>query len=97
MDYMLLMHRLPDETPPPDWKPYLDWLAAEGRLRGGSAIGSGAAFRKFGTAPSITAHVSGFIRIQADSLEEAQALLSGYPVYEAGGVVEIRALPESQT
>jgi hypothetical protein len=36
-----------------------------------------------------------YIRIEAANLAEAEALLDGNPVYEAGGTVEIRRLPQS--
>lgn len=42
---------------------------------------------------AITAHLSGYIRVQAESLEAAKALLDGNPTFEAGGTVEIRELP----
>ena len=92
-DFIFLMHDTPNQTS--GWPAYLDSLTRGGHLRGGSAIGSGAAFRKDGAAPSITAHLTGFIRIEADSLAAAQSLLAGNPVYEAGGIVEIRELPET--
>jgi hypothetical protein len=43
--------------------------------------------------PGIARHITGFMRITADSVEHAQTLLPGNPVFEAGGTVEIRALP----
>jgi hypothetical protein len=49
--------------------------------------------RKAGVAPDVTAHLAGFIRVNADNLAAAKSLLSGNPVYEAGGTVEIRELP----
>jgi|DEB0MinimDraft_10_1074344.scaffolds.fasta_scaffold76936_2 hypothetical protein len=33
--------------------------------------------------------VTGYMRFEADSIEEVRALLSGNPLYEAGGRVEI--------
>ncbi len=41
------------------------------------------------------ARVGGFIRIEAGSLAEAEALPAGNPVYENGGTVEIRELPRT--
>ena len=96
-DYILLMHN--DATARENmeaWTPYLAKLQAAGRLLGGSAIGSGACVRKTDSAPSITGHLSGFLRITADSLEGAQALVVGNPVFEAGGTVEIRELPRTE-
>lgn len=95
-EYLFLMHDLTAEgaaPASPDWGPYLAGLASKGVMRGGSAIGGGACFRKQGEAPQITRHLGGYIKIECESLETAQSLLAGNPVYEAGGVVEIRELP----
>jgi hypothetical protein len=62
-------------------------------LQGGSAIGPGLCARKGGPPPPVTGHLTGFIRVAAADLEDAWALLSGNPVFEAGGTVEIRELP----
>jgi hypothetical protein len=94
-DYVLLMH---DDTNGPEndamWGPYLGKLRASGAFDGGSSIGSGACFRKDGTARPVTGHLTGFLRVRATSLEDAQRFLVGNPVYEAGGTVEIRELPK---
>jgi len=95
-DYLMLMHDDPPKAASDsDWAAYIETLAKTGKLRGGSAIGGGVARRKSGTAPSITSHIGGFIRIEADSLAEAETLLAGNPVYENGGTVEIRELPKT--
>ena len=73
--------------------PYLDGLRAAGKLRGGSAIAGGTCFRRDAPAPSLTEEIVGFIRLQARDVVEVQRLLTGNPVYEAGGTVEVRALP----
>jgi hypothetical protein len=95
-DYLMLMHddptRAADES---DWATYIQRLAATGTLRGGSAIGGGISRRKWGAAPAITAHIGGYIRLEADGLAEVEALLAGNPVYENGGTVEIRELPRT--
>lgn len=98
-DYMLLMHddspNAGDSSIQHDWQPYLARLRNTGRLAGGSAIGTGVCVSKSGVAKDITAHLLGFIRIQANSIDEARKLLDGNPVYEAGGTVEIRELPRT--
>jgi hypothetical protein len=76
-----------------DWEPYLSKLREAGCFQGGSAIGVGECCRKSGAAPEPTAHIGGFIRVTADSLDHAKTLLKGNPVYESGGTVEIRDLP----
>ncbi len=94
-EFMLLMHALPDGDSENAWETYLEKLGQSGHLRGGSVIGDGKCFVKNGIAPEVTAHINGFIRIDAASLEEAATLLEGNPVYEAGGTVEIRELPRT--
>jgi hypothetical protein len=92
-DYLLLMHAgtKPQSS---DWGPYLDKLRSAGCFQGGSSIGDGACATRSGTAPDITRHLSGYIKVRAPDLAHATALLEGNPVYEAGGVVEIRELPQ---
>lgn len=77
-----------------DWEAYLDGLAKAGRLRGGSAIGEGAVYRREGPAGPLSDRLTGFVRITAESLADAESCLAGNPVYEAGGTIEIRLLPE---
>jgi len=93
-DYILLMHDdTVTEVPGGDWDAYLQTLKRRGAFEGGSAIGGGVCMRKAGTAPSITAHLAGYIRVTADSLDKAKSLLNGNPHFEAGGTVEVRELP----
>jgi len=76
-----------------DWEPYLSRLREHGVFQGGSAIGVGQCERKSGSTPAPTAHITGFIRVTAEDMAHARGLLHGNPVYEAGGTVEIRELP----
>ncbi|MFM9940408.1 MAG: YciI family protein [Hyphomicrobiaceae bacterium] len=93
-DYILLMHN--DATSNEgDWQPYLQALQASGRFRGGSALGGGECVRKAGPLAPLSAGLTGFIRVEADDLVQVRALLAGNPVYEAGGTVEIRELPQT--
>ena len=92
-DFILLMHAPAGDEAMADWTPYLDGLAAKGALRGGSAIGGGVAMRRDGAEAAVSASLSGFVRIVADDLDQAQALVAGNPTYEAGGTVEVRELP----
>lgn len=77
------------------WESYLAKLRQSGQFSGGSAIGSGVCVSKRGAAPDITADLSGYLKVQATSIEDAKKLLAGNPVFEAGGVVEIRELPRT--
>lgn len=94
-DYLLLMHD--DSTEAEDgWDAYFATLRASGAFQGGSAIGDGASFRKQGSPGAVARHLTGFIRVTASDLAAARRFLAGNPVYEAGGTVEIRALPADE-
>ncbi len=45
--------------------------------------------------PSLTVHLAGYIRVNADDLDHAKSMLAGNPHFEAGGTVEIRELPRT--
>jgi hypothetical protein len=93
-DYLLLMHS-DAATGERSWAPYLHGLLEDGLLQGGSAIGDGVCERKNGVPAALTSHLVGFMRVKADSLEHAKRLLAGNPMFEAGGTVEIRELPQT--
>jgi hypothetical protein len=95
-DFLLLMHNdavsvISDES----WPGYFDALRRQGAFEGGSAIGEGLCVRKDGEAGAMSSHLSGFIRVVAADLASARGLVAGNPVFEAGGTVEIRALPRT--
>jgi len=98
-DYLLLMHALTPEQAATDtadaWGRYLVALRATGRFDGGSAIAGGRCCRKQGPVPDLSEHLTGYLRVRAENLAEAERLLDGNPIYEAGGTVEIRLLPKS--
>ena len=78
-----------------DWEPYITKLKTDGSFEGGSAIGDEVCIRKTDKAPSLTAHLAGYIRVNADDLNHAKSMLAGNPHFEAGGTVEIRELPRT--
>src|SRR5262249_22175671 len=88
VEYIFLMHDDADDEG--SWELYLQTLRENGSFEGGSAIGNGVCVRKRGAAPSVTAHLTGYIRVKADNIEHAKALLAGNPHFEGGGTVEIR-------
>ncbi|HEX7804439.1 MAG TPA: hypothetical protein VF471_16975 [Pseudoxanthomonas sp.] len=97
-DYIFLMYESAQSasaSTDSDWGVYLERLDESGHFGGGSAIGEGLCASKSEASASITAELSGYIRVTANSIEEARALLSGNPTYEAGGRVEIRELPRT--
>jgi hypothetical protein len=94
-EYVFLMHH--DAAPGDEaWEPYIRTLKERGFFQGGSAIGGGVCARKDGEARPVTAHLAGYIRVNADSVEQAKSLLIGNPHFEAGGTVEIRVLPPTE-
>ena len=97
-DFIFLMHANAsiDDGSSDDWGPYLAKLQASGRFSGGSAIGDGICVNKRGNAPGITEHIGGYIRVQAESIEDAVALVRGNPAYEASATIEIRELPRTE-
>ncbi len=93
-DFILLMHNdAVEKTRPEMWSSYLSSLRGRGVFGGGSSIGAGEVFRKQAISGSISEHLAGYIRVQAEGLTEAREFLAGNPVYECGGTVEIRELP----
>ncbi len=93
-EYMFLMH---DDAVSNDdaWSPYIRKLQQGGFFEGGSAIGDGVCARKSGEPSPVTAHLTGYIRVTATSIEQAKSLLAGNPHFESGGTVEIRELPRT--
>jgi len=95
-DFIFLMHNdAIADFPMSLWDAYFAFLRERGAFEGGSAIGSGKAFRKQGVPGNASDHLGGYLRVQATDLEAARALLAGNPVFESGGTVEIRELPRS--
>jgi len=93
-DFIILMHDdVPVRPSPTQWADYLSSLRAREAFDGGSAIGPGERFRKQGVPARPADHLTGYIRVRAETLDAARDLLSGNPVYECGGTVEIRELP----
>lgn len=96
LDFIFLMHNdARHAVSDGDWEAYIGRLRSVGAFQGGSAIGAGVCARKYGHLPPINAHINGYICIVADDFAHAQTLLAGNPDYEAGGTVEIRALPRT--
>ena len=98
-DYILFMH---DDVPShgdrgPEWATYFEKLRAAGAFQGGTAIGGGVCASKRGSVPTLTTHISGYIRIKAADLTQARDVVNGNPVFEAGGTVEIRELTRSDS
>ncbi|MEQ1829422.1 MAG: hypothetical protein ABL921_25890 [Pirellula sp.] len=74
------------------WGEYLTKLRSIGQFDGGSSIGSGLRARKGYPDVKATPDLNGFIRVRAQDLDAARRLLSGNPVYDGGGTVDVREL-----
>ena len=92
--FIILMHGdAPRQSDPAAWDAYFRRLRDLGVFDGGSAVGAGATHRQGADPAPVSEQITGYIRVRADSLEQARALIEGNPVFDAGGTVEIRALP----
>lgn len=97
MEWIMLMHNDAQvDVLDGNWPSYIARLSNLSALRGGSAIGPGICIRKLSPVPEVTAKIVGYVKVEAPTIEAAKSLLEGNPVFEAGGTVEIRELPETR-
>ncbi len=95
-EYILFMHSDGERSEKAEeWTAYFSRLHESGRFQGGSAIGDGACLRKDETPGQLHSSLSGYIRVLARDLDDAKTFVTGNPVFEAGGTVEIRELPKT--
>ena len=66
-----------------DWDDYIEKLVSSGKFRGGSSLGNGVSVAKGKVDGGC--EVTGYMRFSAESIEEVQELITGNPLYEAGG------------
>ena len=93
-DYILLMHSdTVVETTDELWENYFISLREHGAFQGGSSIGAGEVLRSSEEPGRVTDHLAGYILVKAMDMSSAKALVSGNPVFECGGSVEVRELP----
>ncbi len=97
-DFMMLMlgdRQVPDDSSSEDWASYIDKLIKTGSFRGGSALGNGIAVYDKSNEGSAACTATGFMRFEAEAIDDVVALLDGNPVYEAGGKIEILEIVKS--
>ena len=70
-----------------DWDDYIEKLVSSGKFRGGSSLGNGVSVAK-GKVDGVC-EVTGYMRFSAESIEEVQELITGNPLYEACGSIEL--------
>ncbi len=83
-EYMMLMKGTGNND---DWQAYIDKLIESGRFRGGSILGNGKCVSKQGADRDCT--VTGFMRFEADNIDQIKELLADNPDYESGSEIEI--------
>lgn len=86
-EYMMIMKGSSDNG---DWATYIDKLQKSGMFRGGSILGNGRCVSKNNATQACT--TTGFMKFEADNIDQVKTLVSGNPHYESGEVVEILEL-----
>ena len=95
MEYITFMHGNVDGPPTNDeWERFFELARRSGLFRGGSAIGARTTVGEKDV-PSVVDHIEGYMRFDADSLDELRALLLQHPVVRNGGTIEICELPKT--
>ena len=95
MEYITFMHgNKVSATSPDEWERFFDLAKESGLFRGGSAIGKRWAVGDKDV-PDITDNVGGFMRFDAESLDELTELLSQHPTVVHGGTVEVCEMPKT--
>ena len=72
-----------------DWTTYIEKLIATGKFRGGSALANGVSLKRDAEGQCV---VGGFMRFEADSIEDIKALLPDNPAFLSGNEIEISEL-----
>jgi hypothetical protein len=91
-EFIILMRNDGNESG--DWQSYLAALQTAGVFRGGSSFGKGIVARKGAPAELLPLSLTGFVRVDARDLAQAQSLLASNPAFEGGCSVEVRELIE---
>ena len=95
MEYITFMHGDADSASTSDeWDRFFDLAKESGLFRGGSAIGKRWTIGDK-EVPDITDHVGGYMRFDADSVDELTALLRLHPTVVHGGTIEVCELPKT--
>lgn len=86
-EFMMIMKGTSGSDSKDSWDSYLNKLQNSGKFRGGSMLGNGQCMNK--TDSSKTCSVTGYMRFEADNIEQVKALISGNPTYENGNDIEV--------
>lgn len=94
MQYITFMHNNVDSQPTDkNWHQFFETANRSGLFRGGSAIGARSTIGK-DNVPDITDHINGYMRFDAESLDDLNELLEQHPIVIHGGTIEICELPK---
>ena len=78
-----------------DWDQYFKMLRDQNHMIGGSALNQGISVKDAVFSNAITPTITGYLLIQAESLEKAKEIMALSPVHKTGGTVELFTLVKS--
>ena len=98
MEYITFMHKNKDSgatsATSEEWDRFFDLAKESGLFRGGSAMEQ--RFTIGGVeVPDITDHIGGYMRFDAESVDELTELLNQHPTVIHGGTVEVCEMPKT--
>ena len=95
MEYILFIHNNVDEpTCESQWDAFFTLASESGVFVGGSEMGACVQLGEK-PVPLITKHVDGFMRFEADDINEIYRLLKYHPVFLQGGTLELCEMPKT--
>ena len=96
MEYITFMHgKKASGATAEEWDRFFDLAKKSGLFRGGSAIGQRFTIGEK-EVPDITDNVGGYMRFDAESLDELTDLLKQHPTVVHGGTVEVCEMPKTE-
>ncbi len=94
MEYITFMHGNSDsKATEQEWSAFFAQASDSGLFRGGSAMGKRWTIGKEAAVASEA--IAGYMRFDADSLDDLMALLNNHPTLVHGGTIEICELPKT--
>jgi len=95
MGYITFMHGNVDREPTKEqWERFFEIARESGLFRGGSAMGKRSTVGEKDV-PDVTATIGGYMRFDAEGLDELIRLLRQHPTVLCGGTIEICELTKT--
>jgi hypothetical protein len=91
-EYIMINHGVGS---PEKWDIYFKMLSENNHMIGGSALECGISLKESAFSEAISTTITGYIVIQAESLEKAKEVMEKSPIHAAGGTVELFTLVKS--